>query len=173
MLTVQVATAGDAGLIADLSRRTFYETFASHNTKEDMELFMNEQFTKEQLEQEVLNSPDLFALLYHAEIPIGYLRLRLTHTPPELEPTNALEIARIYVLEEWKGKGSGTRMMQYVHTFAVQHGFEVIWLGVWEKNEPAIRFYTKWGFQQFSKHDFLLGTDVQCDWLLKKELIKK
>ncbi len=138
-----------------------------------MELFMNEQFTKEQLEQEVLNSPDLFALLYHAEIPIGYLRLRLTHTPPELERTNALEIARIYVLEEWKGKGSGTRMMEYVHTFAVQHGCEVIWLGVWEKNEPAIRFYTKWGFQQFSKHDFLLGTDVQCDWLLKKELIKK
>lgn len=134
---------------------------------------MNEQFTKEQLEQEVLNSPDLFALLYHAEIPIGYLRLRLTHTPPELESTNALEIARIYVLEEWKGKGSGTRMMEYVHTFAVQHGFQVIWLGVWEKNEPAIRFYMKWGFQQFSKHDFLLGTDVQCDWLLKKELIKK
>ena len=155
MLTVQVATAGDAGLIADLSRRTFYETFASHNTKEDMELFMNEQFTKEQLEQEVLNSPDLFALLYHAEIPIGYLRLRLTHTPPELEPTNALEIARIYVLEEWKGKGSGTRMMQYVHTFAAQHGFDVIWLGVWEKNEPAIRFYPKWGFKQFIKHDFL------------------
>jgi ribosomal protein S18 acetylase RimI-like enzyme len=45
-----------------------------------------------------------------------------------------------------------------------------LWLGVWEKNEPAIRFYEKNGFKKFSKHIFKLGNDEQTDLLLKKTL---
>ena len=40
--------------------------------------------------------------------------------------------------------------------------------GVWEKNYRAIEFYTKWGFEKFDDTDFLLGDEVQKDWLMKK-----
>jgi ribosomal protein S18 acetylase RimI-like enzyme len=45
-----------------------------------------------------------------------------------------------------------------------------IWLGVWEHNHQAIKFYTTWGFEKFGDHLFLLGDDPQTDWLMKKEL---
>ena len=45
MLNIRFATKEDASLIADLSRKTFYDTFAHQNTKENMDKFMNEQFT--------------------------------------------------------------------------------------------------------------------------------
>jgi ribosomal protein S18 acetylase RimI-like enzyme len=48
---------------------------------------------------------------------------------------------------------------------------EIIWLGVWEHNQQAINFYTKWGFEKFGEHDFVLGNDVQTDWLMKKDLL--
>lgn len=32
----------------------------------------------------------------------------------------------------------------------------------------AIQFYKKQGFEYFDKHHFILGKDVQTDWLLKK-----
>jgi ribosomal protein S18 acetylase RimI-like enzyme len=47
---------------------------------------------------------------------------------------------------------------------------QALWLGVWEKNERAINFYHRWGFEKFGEHDFILGDDVQTDWLMKKEL---
>jgi len=47
---------------------------------------------------------------------------------------------------------------------------EIVWLGVWEKNNRAISFYKKWGFEKFGEHSFTLGDDIQNDWLMKKEL---
>lgn len=172
MFHIQKATGGDAELIADLSRATFFETFAGSNTKEDMELFLGTQFTREQLMLEVQAEPGLFALLYDGTTPAGYLRLRTDKTPPELAGINALEIARIYVLQEWQGKAAGSLLMKYAHAFATEHHYELIWLGVWEKNVKALQFYKKWGFEHFGAHDFLLGNDVQCDLLLKKQLIQ-
>ena len=76
MLTIRFATIADAPLIADMSRQTFYDTFAAHNTKEDMDKFMNEQFTKEALMNEVGKEGNTFLLAYGGEEPLGYVRMR-------------------------------------------------------------------------------------------------
>lgn len=43
---IRMAKAGDAAKIADLSRKTFQDTFSRYNTKENMEKFMYEQFSR-------------------------------------------------------------------------------------------------------------------------------
>ena len=48
--------------------------------------------------------------------------------------------------------------------------YEGIWLGVWEKNFRAQKFYAKYGFEKFGSHTFQMGDDPQVDWLLKKKL---
>ena len=45
-----------------------------------------------------------------------------------------------------------------------------VWLGVWEENPRAIRFYEKNGFVAFDKHIFRLGDDEQTDIMMKKKL---
>jgi diamine N-acetyltransferase len=47
---------------------------------------------------------------------------------------------------------------------------DIVWLGVWEHNQRAIDFYTKWGFEKFGTHVFQLGDDPQTDWLMKKNV---
>ncbi|WP_315824339.1 hypothetical protein [Paraflavitalea speifideaquila] len=59
-LTIRIATAEDASVIADLSRKTFYDSFAADNTPEDIEKFMNEQFTREKLIAEVSDPASIF-----------------------------------------------------------------------------------------------------------------
>ena len=44
----------------------------------------------------------------------------------------------------------------------------VVWLGVWEFNPRAIRFYTRHGFKKVGDHKFVLGNDAQNDWLMAK-----
>jgi diamine N-acetyltransferase len=60
--------------------------------------------------------------------------------------------------------------MQFCIDWANENNFETIWLGVWENNPNAIKFYQKMGFEFLSKHTFVLGTEVQTDFTMKKEL---
>jgi ribosomal protein S18 acetylase RimI-like enzyme len=169
-LTIREATREDAVLIADLSQQTFYDTFAADNTKEDMDLFLNKQFTKGRLMLEVGAQGNTFLLAYYGEEVAGYAKLREDKSPKSLGTKNALEIARLYAVHSMIGKGIGKALMQACIDTAKQKGKEVIWLGVWERNVRAISFYEKWGFEKFDEWDFLLGNDVQRDWLMKKPL---
>lgn len=81
-----------------------------------------------------------------------------------------IEIARIYATTNSIGKGVGKALMQESIKMATEKKKQVVWLGVWEKNQRAIEFYTRWGFEKFSTHIFMLGDDPQTDWLMKKEL---
>ena len=166
-ITIRYAVPADAELIADMSRTSFNETFAKDNTKEDMDIFMSEQFSKEELMKEVELSEGIFMLAYIDGEPVGYARLRVKNN---LAHEQAIEIARIYALDKAIGKGVGKALMLECISKANELQMKSIWLGVWEKNERALAFYERWGFERFGEHQFLLGTDLQTDWLLKKPL---
>jgi ribosomal protein S18 acetylase RimI-like enzyme len=169
-LTIRYATTDDAILIADISHQTFYETFAAANRKEDMDKFLNEQFTKGKLMLEVGTSENTFLLAYYNEQIAGYVKLRDSRMPGSTNHVTAIEVARIYAMKNMIGKGVGKLLMQSSIDIAKERGREWIWLGVWEKNLHAIEFYTKWGFEKFGETDFLLGDDVQRDWLMRKQV---
>ena len=167
---IKQATIYDAGMIADLSRSTFYDTFAADNTEEDMIIFMSRQFTRDALVAEVGMKANTFLLAYKGSEPVGYVKLRESKGPPELKSADSLEIARLYVVKSMVRQGIGQALMQQSIDVARSRQKQVVWLAVWEKNERAIKFYTQWGFETFSKQVFVLGTDLQNDWIMKKEL---
>lgn len=169
-VTIRIATPADAAVIADLSRQTFYDAFAADNTPENMDKFMNEQFTREKLIAEVSDPASIFLLAAIDDEVVGYARLRESSNPPELGDLPSIEIARIYAVTTTIGKGVGSTLMQRCLIIAQEKQRSVIWLGVWEHNKRAIDFYTKWGFQKFSEHIFVVGDDPQTDWMMKKEL---
>ena len=172
LITIRPAIHQDAELIADLSRETFYDTFASQNTSENMDKFMQNQFAKDKLMQELNERENLFFIAYYSDQPVGYLKLRDGKNPDQLEKVSAIEIVRIYSLTQMIGKGIGKALMKTSIDTAIERNKDVIWLGVWERNQRAIDFYAKWGFEKFGEHDFILGNDVQTDWLMKKDLRK-
>src|SRR3982751_591784 len=75
-LSIRYAGSQDAMLIADISHQTFYETFAVHNRKEDMDKFLNEQFTRGKLMMEVGAPENIFLLAQFNEEVAGYVKLR-------------------------------------------------------------------------------------------------
>jgi diamine N-acetyltransferase len=167
---IREATKEDAIVIADISRQTFYETFAGENRPEDMEKFMNEQFTRGRLMLEVGQKPNTFLLAVHGDEIAGYVKLRDAEVPKSLGKTEALEIARIYAVQKMIGKGVGRLLMEESLARARAMNKKVAWLGVWKQNVRAIRFYEQFGFTCFDEVDFVLGNDIQKDWLMKKML---
>jgi len=169
-LTLRTATRQDAVLIADLSQQTFYDAFAADNRPEDMEKFLKEQFTRGRLILEVGRAGLQFLLAYESDEVAGYVKLREGPGPRTLGSSNALEIARLYAVSNMIGRGVGKALMQASIDEAKAGGKDTVWLGVWEKNQRAIEFYTRWGFEKFDETDFVLGDDVQRDWLMRRKV---
>jgi ribosomal protein S18 acetylase RimI-like enzyme len=171
-MSIQVRLAGksDTELIADLSRQTFYDSFAAQNTKDDMDQFMNKIFTREALIDEVGKEGNIFFLAFDNAEVAGYARMREGEDMVEFSSKPSIEIARIYATAASIGKGIGSALMEKCTHTAIEMEKKILWLGVWEYNKRAIDFYTRWGFEKFGEHDFVLGNDVQKDWLMWKWL---
>jgi diamine N-acetyltransferase len=169
-LQIQTVTADDASLIASISRETFYDSFAEQNTVADMQLFLDTQFTTEKLIAEVLDPANIFFIAYVDDQPAGYCKMRPGAHIQMHTTEKVIEISRFYARKNSIGKGIGKAMMQHALKYAQQQLYKKIWLGVWEKNERAIAFYQSFRFSKFGEHDFLLGTDLQRDWLMMKDL---
>jgi hypothetical protein len=114
-ISIRRATSGDAELIADLSRSTFLETFASQNTKENMDKFMNEQFTREKLIKDVGVQQNIFLIAEFDDEAVGYARMREVPNPAGLDSLPAIELARIYSVQSRIGKGIGSALMKKMH----------------------------------------------------------
>ena len=169
-IAIRYATAADAANIAVLSRQSFYDTFAEYNTKEDMDKFMRESFSMETLIKEVSQPENIFIAALLENDLLGYAKLTLGENPPQLGNVPAIEIGRLYAAQKAIGKGVGKALMQECLHIAEERARTVVWLGVWEHNQRAIDFYTKFGFEKFGMHDFILGNDTQHDWLMKKDV---
>ena len=165
--TIRAITLNDLKALQSISKQTFTETFASSNSKENMEKYLDEALSLEKLTEELNNSNSLFYFIEDNNTPIGYLKLNMGASQTELNDNSALEIERIYVTQAYQGKKVGQQLYEKAIQVAKEKGVEYIWLGVWEENHKAIQFYTKNGFTAFDKHIFTLGDEEQTDIMMK------
>lgn len=169
-IEIKKVTINDLDQLQQIGRQTFYETFASGNTEENMNKYLDEAFSVAKLTTE-LN--DKNAEFYFATLDndvIGYLKINFGQSQTELQDDKAVEIERIYVLKKFHGKNVGQLLYDKAVSIARQKNADYVWLGVWEENPRAINFYKKNGFVEFDKHIFKLGNDEQTDIMMKLKL---
>ena len=153
-----------------ICRETFYDTFFEDNAKEDMDKYLTENFNDTQLTSELNNPKSEF---YFAKLEgevAGYLKINFGKTQTEIKDENGLEIERIYVLKKFHGKKVGQKLYEIALQAAIDKMLDYVWLGVWEKNVRAIKFYEKNGFAEFDRHIFVLGSDEQLDIMMRLKL---
>lgn len=162
--------AADGAVLLDFARRTYFETFARWNTEENMEAYLAEAFAPEKFLAELADRDSSFYGLLEDGTFAGYLKLNEAPAQTELHDRAALEIERIYVAREFQGLGFGKRLMDQALAEARSRKKAYVWLGVWENNEKALRFYRSYGFYPAGTHVFVMGDDAQTDYLMRKDL---
>ena len=169
-IEIKRATINDIQQLQKIARRTFIETFAAANTEENMKKYLEEGLSPEKITAELIDPNTEFYFATYNNKTIGYLKLNFGQSQTELQDDAALEIERIYVLKEFHGKKVGQALYEKAMQVAQQKKASYLWLGVWEENQRAIRFYKKNGFVEFDKHLFKLGDDEQTDIMMKLQL---
>lgn len=166
-LLIKECTLEDLEKIKYIGEKTFYETFSNENTKEDMENYSKENFSYECLKGEIKNDDSRFYIVENNDEVVAYMKLNFDKAQTETEHNNTLEVQRIYILQKYKNKYIGRRLMEKAIEIGRNKNLNYIWLGVWENNINAIKFYEKLGFKKFDTHIFKLGEDEQTDNLMK------
>ena len=154
--------------LKEISIKTFCETFAKDNTPEDTQKYIDTNFSDEHMLKEINTKGSTFFIAYLNNKPVAYLKINIGEAQTEKQGNDSLEIQRIYVLSECKGKRIGSLLMKIAEEEAVKANCKRIWLGVWEHNVAALAFYGKKGYKRFSEHVFMFGNDAQTDYLLEK-----
>ena len=111
-----------------------------------------------------------FFIAFLNDNPAAYLKLNVGEAQTEKQGNESMEIQRIYVLSQYKGKRIGSKLMEKAEEEAKKMNIKRVWLGVWEHNDAALGFYNKKGYKRFSEHIFMFGNDPQTDYLLEKIL---
>lgn len=169
-IEIRKATGSDLETIQKISIQTFIETFAAVNTTENIADYIKNSLNTEQLTAELNNANSQFYIAYSNDEVVGYLKINFGDAQTESINENALEVQRIYVLQNFHGKNIGQLLLDEVKKIAKNTDVDSVWLGVWEENHRALRFYTKNGFVVFDKHVFIMGNEEQTDLLMRFEI---
>ncbi|MBN1651261.1 MAG: GNAT family N-acetyltransferase [Bacteroidales bacterium] len=150
-----------------IGKNTFYETFVDTCSPTDMHIYLEEQHALNRLNAELENPESQFFFAERENRIVAYLKVNWGKAQTESKLPKALEIERLYVLAEFQGLKIGQLMMDKAIEIAKAMSRDFVWLGVWENNFKAIRFYEKLGFSVFDSHVFWVGNDPQTDVLMK------
>lgn len=169
--SIREAAGPDAAALSELAERTFRDAFATANTAENMDLHCASAFSPA-LQAAEIADPDLHTLVAEAAgrlVAFAQVHLR-PRNPEAVAVTPAVELHRLYVERSFHGTGLARELMARVFTLARRHGAEAVWLGVWEHNPRAIRFYRRTGFREVGDHVFVVGTDPQRDLVMVRRV---
>lgn len=164
---LRFATPDDAAALSALAARSFRDAFGADNSAEDMQQFLSTSLTLATTQQELADSSKIF-LIVERDSLLGYAMLSMATSEACITADPSMEIERIYVDDAAVGTGVGKALMQACIEQAANHDCQTIWLGVWEKNQRAIRFYERWHFEIVGKRKFQLGSDPQNDLLMSR-----
>ena len=165
---IRPATVSDAAALTEFARSIFLETFGPMNEASHIEPYVASAFT-EAVQAEEIGRAGTFTLLVVDETDRirGYAYVA-RGAPAEVRVGEGpIEIKRFYVASDQHGRGVAAALMQAEFERSREAGARTVWLGVWEENARAIAFYHKQGFVQAGTQRFLLGDDLQTDWVMQ------
>ena len=174
MSSIEIRQAGvdDAKVLTDLAYTTFWDAFAHHpkNAPDDLHHYMRQAFNIDQITAELGEDESIFLIAELDGEPAGYAKIIIDALEPGISAERPVELNRLYSHQQFLGKGIGQALMDACLVRSKQENRDVMWLGVWEYNPRAQRFYEKNGFRVVGSHVFQLGEDAQTDLLMQREL---
>ena len=160
----------DLEVLINLGRRTFIEAFEKDNKPEDFKIYLDSAFREETLYKELQDINSAYYFIYMESSLVGYIKLNENEAQSDINDINSIELERIYVLAEFQGHGIGEWVLRQVISIAKVKNRSYVWLGVWEHNPKAIKFYQRMGFYKFGTHPYFIGNDEQTDWLMRLDI---
>ena len=153
----------DAPALAAFAAEAFRETYRDLDDASDIADYVREHFSQPAV-LAVIGDPACITLLAEVGSRLaGYAVLRSALPPACVVGPSPIELARFYLGLEFTGKGYGAQLMLAVHEEASRMAAKTLWLGVYDRNVRAVRFYERFGFRKTGGQAFPFGGRITID----------
>lgn len=151
------ATVKDAKLLSILGIETFIPAHGHSAPKKDIDNYVSESFSEENLVLELLDTKNEFYLFYVDDKIAGYSKIVFNQKNKDIVSKNVTCMNRLYFLKEFYGLGLGKILFNFNINLCKQNKQSGIWLAVWVENQKGISFYKKMGFKKVGSLDFKIS----------------
>lgn len=162
------AVASDADALAAFAEKTFIETFGHLYPLDDLAAFLAINYRAPIIAAEIGDPETRYRLALRDGAIVGYCKMGAADM--EVDATDALEVHRLYVDAETKGKGVAHTLMDEALSWARARRAKTMYLSVWENNHRAQRFYKRYGFEHVGEHKFMVGSVADRDFIWRLTL---
>jgi ribosomal protein S18 acetylase RimI-like enzyme len=169
-ITVRRAELSDAEPLADIAARTFPLGCPKNTPKSDLDRFIRTELTAARFVSHIADRANELFVAMAGDSMAGFAMLCKDSAPTAAAPAIArryrLELRKIYVLPDFHGCGAGDALINTAILRGKELKADGIWLSVSKLNERGIAFYRKHGFNVAGNNTFLVGSDLQEDFLM-------
>jgi GNAT superfamily N-acetyltransferase len=165
---IRRAGDGDAEALVRIGVETFCETFEGLYSPADLQAYLAQAYDLGRTRAELADPAKAAWLVEEAGQAVGYATAGPCSLPHAEVTPDCGELKRIYLRRSAQGSGLAARLLAQTLGWLERDGPRSIWLGVWSENVKAQRFYAKHGFEQAGTYDFLVGAQVDLEYILRR-----
>lgn len=148
MITITQATIVDSVTLSKLAIAIYQENYLYLWHEGGAEWYMHEYaYPENKIRQELSDQNIAYYIVKENAEPLGYLKLVLAGKIAGYEPSDSLEIERIYLLNKMKGRRLGKSLMDHALDIARSMNKKVLFLKAMDSSQDAIKFYQKMGYE--------------------------
>ena len=164
MIEFRKASEKDISLLQDLAKKSWNSAYANILSKEQIEYMLKEMYSHLEISNQIQNPDYHYYIILNDDVAAGFIGFEFHY---EKDTT---KLHRIYLLEEFKGKGLGKKGLDFLKEKVSETSDQRLILNV-NKDNPAKRMYESQGFQVFHEEIFDIGNGfVMDDYLMEFKL---
>lgn len=163
MIEIQEATKNDITVIQKIAEKTWWPTYSSILTEEQLRYMLEKIYSTERLTDSIENGPEKFLLLVDDSGCMGFCSYSM-----KSEYEGLFKLNKLYVLPETHGKGYGRILINEVKK-RLPPDAVALDLNV-NRFNPAKGFYEKYGFQVIGEEDVPVGPYWMNDFVMRLSL---
>jgi ribosomal protein S18 acetylase RimI-like enzyme len=160
----------DIQLIESLGRETYRQHFAHIWSESGLVTYLESHFSKAALIAQ-LKTPYLrYYIPYVNDVAAGIFKVKISSQIPAAPFDRGLELEKIYLLQQFTGRGIGRIIIQESEELARNEDQRFLWLDVLKSNARAKKLYESMGFSTVG--EIVFSTDIQkIDmWIMRKDV---
>lgn len=144
-MNIRPADSKDIPAIHQLSNKIWRATYTGILPAEQIDFMLNKMYSHESLQSQM--NEGITFIIVETDRPIAFASYSLSD-----QEQSIYKIHKLYILPEEQGKGIGTLLTNFVKEDVKMKGAKILELNV-NRNNPAINFYKKYGFEIFEEVD--------------------
>jgi len=165
---IRQATVDDVDLLCRLGAATFRETYSAISDPREVDEYADANFTREKVLAWFRKPCARTLVATRDDVPAGYAHVRSARVPACVADRKAVELSRLYLLPSAQGTGLGGALLDAAIAEAAALGGATVWLGAYDRNVRALRFYARRGFVRIGTHEFEFGGRIHHDSVLTR-----